>query len=567
MFYATITLLKSFIELVFLHIFVNLFKVIKMESNLLSIINFINDNIKFGSELHIENVFDMFNKFAITNVEKQRVWEELDSLNIKLIYPERLSKKEVLELLTAISWDKKIYKTDLIDWFYKENIAKEKQEQIFQILYSYNYLIINDKTEDHSNLSSLIFYLESNIRYGSNLKINTIFNLFQKYSIPDSKKKFVWKDLESLNVRIIDDGKPLEKTIMKLLESIDTENKFYNFTLNNWFDTEKIEISTLKRIKHLLKTLGYGVIVEETFQNSELKDQTLIEEQDDYNLDDLLNDNDFKKNVMNLQDTVNKNNNNEYLNDYINSDIEIKRDNAIDSLVKANQNLVISIVKKYSKFSSVAFDLEDMFQAGMIGLIKAANKFDLKIGTQFSTYAIYWINQCISRSIANFSTTIRIPVHIREKISKYIKIENEYFNRNGRLATDDDISKIFRTSKNKIKKLKSYKNLSRLTRIEDLVTGDSTLGQFLMDPDTPSPEYVLEQKELKKEIDSVISKVLTDREILIIKLRYGFVDGKVYTLESIGNNLNLTRERIRQIQAKAINKLKMNKTLKELYYD
>lgn len=567
MFYATITLLKSFIELVFLHIFVNLFKVIKMESNLLSIINFINDNIKFGSELHIENVFDMFNKFAITNVEKQRVWEELDSLNIKLIYPERLSKKEVLELLTAISWDKKIYKTDLIDWFYKENIAKEKQEQIFQILYSSNYLIINDKTEDHSNLSSLIFYLESNIRYGSNLKMNTIFNLFQKYSIPDSKKKFVWKDLESLNVRIIDDGKPLEKTIMKLLESIDTENKFYNFTLNNWFDTEKIEISTLKRIKHLLKTLGYGVIVEETFQNSELKDQTLIEEQDDYNLDDLLNDNDFKKNVMNLQDTVNKNNNNEYLNDYINSDIEIKRDNAIDSLVKANQNLVISIVKKYSKFSSVAFDLEDMFQAGMIGLIKAANKFDLKIGTQFSTYAIYWINQCISRSIANFSTTIRIPVHIREKISKYIKIENEYFNRNGRLATDDDISKIFRTSKNKIKKLKSYKNLSRLTRIEDLVTGDSTLGQFLMDPDTPSPEYVLEQKELKKEIDSVISKVLTDREILIIKLRYGFVDGKVYTLESIGNNLNLTRERIRQIQAKAINKLKMNKTLKELYYD
>lgn len=228
---------------------------------------------------------------------------------------------------------------------------------------------------------------------------------------------------------------------------------------------------------------------------------------------------------------------------------------------------MISIVKKYSKFSSVAFDLEDMFQAGMIGLIKAANKFDLKIGTQFSTYAIYWINQCISRSIANFSTTIRIPVHIREKISKYIKIENEYFNRNGRLATDDDISKIFRTSKNKIKKLKSYKNLSRLTRIEDLVTGDSTLGQFLMDPDTPSPEYVLEQKELKKEIDSVISKVLTDREILIIKLRYGFVDGKVYTLESIGNNLNLTRERIRQIQAKAINKLKMNKTLKELYYD
>lgn len=538
-----------------------------MESNLLSIINFINDNIKFGSELHIENVFDMFNKFAITNVEKQRVWKELDSLNIKLIYPERLSKKEVLELLTAISWDKKIYKTDLIDWFYKENIAKEKQEQIFQILYSYNYLIINDKTEDHSNLSSLIFYLESNIRYGSNLKINTIFNLFQKYSIPDSKKKFVWKDLESLNVRIIDDGKPLEKTIMKLLESIDTENKFYNFTLNNWFDTEKIEISTRKRIKHLLKTLGYGVIVEETFQNSELKDQTLIEEQDDYSLDDLLNDNDFKKNVMNLQDTVNKNNNNEYLNDYINSDIEIKRDNAIDSLVKANQNLVISIVKKYSKFSSVAFDLEDMFQAGMIGLIKAANKFDLKIGTQFSTYAIYWINQCISRSIANFSTTIRIPVHIREKISKYIKIENEYFNRNGRLATDDDISKIFRTSKNKIKKLKSYKNLSRLTRIEDLVTGDSTLGQFLMDPDTPSPEYVLEQKELKKEIDSVISKVLTDREILIIKLRYGFVDGKVYTLPSIGNNLNLTRERIRQIQAKAINKLKMNKTLKELYYD
>ena len=244
----------------------------------------------------------------------------------------------------------------------------------------------------------------------------------------------------------------------------------------------------------------------------------------------------------------------------------------MDSLVKANKNLVISIVKKYSIFSSVAFNQEDMFQAGMIGLMKAAERFNLKLGTQFSTYATYWIRQSISRSIADFSNTIRLPVHMQEKIKKYIKLENEYWYENGKLPTSEELSKIFKTSNDEIDQLKAYKKLSKLNRLEDPVTfdNDTTLGEFIVDDNLPSPEYILEQKDLKKQVDLALHAVLNDKEVFVIKLRYGIFDGTEYTLEEIGEKLNVTRERIRQIQAKAIQKLKSGsrtKILKELYYD
>ena len=571
-FYATIVLLKLFKYLLFLQSYINLLKVIRMESNLLSILNIINDNIKFGSDLHVEYVFNLFKKFPITNAEKQKVWKELDSLDIKLLYPDRFSKDAVLELITYISSNKNIYKTDLIDWFYKESISKEKQEQIIEILNTSNYLIIDNKVEKSNNLSLLIFYIENNIRYGSNIEINTIFSWLQKYAITNSKKKFIWKELESLNVEVTDNGKPLEKDVLTFLQSTDLEDKIYTSKINDWLNIKKSGPQTQKRIKQLLNSLGYQIIDDVTLKKPENEDKNLIEDQDNYSLDDLLNNSDFKKEVVDLKDAINKKNNSEYLNDYLNGNSETKRNNALDSLVKANKNLVISIVKKYSIFSSVAFDQEDMFQAGMIGLMKAAEKFNLNFGTQFSTYATFWIKQSISRSIADFSNAIRLPVHMQEKINKYIKMENEYWYENGKLPTSEELSKTFKTSNDEIDQLKAYKKLSKLNRLEDPVAfdNDTTLGEFIVDDNSPSPEYILEQKDLKNQIDSALYETLTDREIVVIKLRYGIFDGKEYTLEEIGEKLNVTRERIRQIQAKAIQNLKSGsrtKILKELYYD
>lgn len=571
-FYATIVLLKLFKYLSFLQSYINLLKVTRMESNLLSILNIINDNIKFGSDLHVEYVFNLFKKFPIKNAEKQKVWKELDSLDIKLLYPDRFSKDEVLELITYISSNKNVYKTDLIDWFYKESISKEKQEQIIEILNTSNYLIIDNKVEKSNNLSLLIFYIENNIRYGSNIEINTIFKWLQKYSVTNSKKKFVWKELESLNVEITDNGKPLEKDVLRFLKSADLESKIYTSKINECLNNKKIELPTQKRIKQLLISLGYQIIDDVTLKKPENEDKNLIEDQDNYILDDLLDNSDFEKEVVDLKDTINKNNNSEYLNDYLNGSSEAKRDNALDSLVKANKNLVISIVKKYSIFSSVAFDQEDMFQAGMIGLMKAAEKFNLKLGTQFSTYATFWIRQSININIDNFSNTIRLPVYIQEKIKKYIKLENEYWYENGKLPTSEELSKIFKTSNDEIDQLKAYKNLSKLNRLEDPITfdNDTTLGEFIVDDNSPSPEYILEQKDLKKQVDLALHAVLNDKEVFVVKLRYGIFDGKEYTLEEIGEKLNVTRERIRQIQAKAIQKLKSGsrtKILKELYYD
>lgn len=277
-----------------------------MESNLLSILNIINDNIKFGSDLHVEYVFNLFKKFPITNAEKQKVWKELDSLDIKLLYPDRFSKDEVLELITYISSNKNVYKTDLIDWFYKESISKEKQEQIIEILNTSNYLIIDNKVEKSNNLSLLIFYIENNIRYGSNIEINTIFSWLQKYAITNSKKKFIWKELESLNVEVTDNGKPLEKDVLTFLQSTDLEDKIYTSKINDWLNTKKIGLQTQKRIKQLLNSLGYQIIDDVTVKKPENEDKNLIEDQDNYSLDDLLNNSDFKKEVVDLKDAINK---------------------------------------------------------------------------------------------------------------------------------------------------------------------------------------------------------------------------------------------------------------------
>lgn len=542
-----------------------------MKDNLLLIINYINDNIKFGSELEIRKVFDLFGKFSVSNDEKLEVWKELDSLDVKLIYSNELSSKETLELLSRFSTDRRIYETDLIDWFNKENFSNKRQEQILDTIYSSDYMIINDENNSSDSLSFILFYINNNIKYGSKLEINRIYDLFKKNSIPDSKKKFVWKELDSLKIQLNSQNIPLKKEILDFLKSIDFKNKLCESSLSNWFNKKNVSQEDKIQIRQILNCSKYKII-DDIQEKSETANLSFLDNFDDENLDELLDSDDFSKEVSSLEDIADKSYNNEYLYDYKNSNDGNKRGVALQKIAKANKNLVWSIVVKYKKFSTAAYDYNDMFQSGMQGLLRAAEKFDFSKDAQFSTYATFWIRQSISRGIGDYSTAIRIPIHLREEITNYIKVKNKFWDDNGRIATKKELSKILGISKEKVNDLQEYKNISNLSSLESYIgpDKDSTLCEFVSENTIPSAEYYLEKDALKKEIECLLDEELSDREALVLRMRYGFNDGKKYTLEEIGKMQNVTRERIRQIQEKALKKLKNRKIKKRLegfYYD
>lgn len=542
-----------------------------MKNNLLLITQYINNNIKFGSELGVRVIFDLFNKYPISKAEKPEVWKELESLDIRLLYPTKLSDEEIFELLNRFSSEKKIYETDLIDWFNKANFSYERQEQIMETIYSSNYVVVNNEKKTYGRLSFILFYIDNNIRYGSKVVINEIFDLFHKFPIPDSKKRFVWKELDSLNVELINQDSSLKKEILNFLKYLSSEEKVYESKLRNWFNKENINQEDQIQIRQILNYSKYK-IVDDVQEKSEIENLNFLADFDDESLDELLDSADFNKEVSGLEDIADKSYNNEYLYDYKNSNDRTMRGVALQKIVKANKKLVWSIVLKYKKFSTAAYDYNDMFQSGMQGLLRAAEKFDFSKDTQFSTYATFWIRQSISRGIGNYSTAIRIPIHLREEITNYIKVENKFWDDNGRIATKKELSKILGISKEKVKNLQTYKKLSNLSSLESYVgpDNDSTLDEFISENTIPSPEYYLEKDALREEIESLFDEELSDKEALVLKMRYGFTDGKKYTLEEIGKLQNVTRERIRQIQEKALTKLKKRKTKKrlgEFYYD
>lgn len=253
-----------------------------------------------------------------------------------------------------------------------------------------------------------------------------------------------------------------------------------------------------------------------------------------------------------------------------NTDDEIQKQ-ALENLVVANKRLVWKIALKYKKFSTIAFDVEDMYQAGIQGLMRATEKFDLSTENQFSTYATYWIKQAITRSIADYSTTIRIPVHMREKIVKLVKVENDFWGKNGRAATIEELSILLGETVEKIKELKFYQKVGNLTSLETPIGTEegSNFGDFIEDKNIKNPEEQTKHILLQAQLDKIFD-LLTDREENVLRMRYGLDDGKFQTLEEIGEKLHVTRERIRQIEAKALKKLqkpKIIRILKDFYND
>lgn len=239
---------------------------------------------------------------------------------------------------------------------------------------------------------------------------------------------------------------------------------------------------------------------------------------------------------------------------------------AQEHLIRANARLVISVAKKYIG-RGVPF--LDLIQEGNIGLIRATNKFEYQRGHKFSTYATWWIRQAVSRAVADQGRTIRVPVHMGDQLNRMRRVQLQLLQELGREPKIDELAVGMETTPDKVENLLeiSRRPVSLETPIDD--EGDSTFGDFVEDVNSPAPSDEVATHLLHEQLQQALDK-LPPREAQILRLRYGLADGRVYTLEEVGQTIGVTRERVRQLEAQALNRLRQSSAhviLKDYLYD